>query len=219
MTASSRPVFRGLRVAAAVALGAAACVPHITPITGTTVLRSLPGTALPDGHHLVVFTWTLEDPDMLSRGEGTVRTAAPDSARVDFFLGGGLGSGAAVLIGPELRLAPGAERVKGLFVPPAPLLWAVAGRAAPPALPDTVIRVDGDTLRVDIGKPRAWRLTFAHDSLRRVERVNGEHVVEWVSLGAAGRVRYRNEVTRRQLDVVVVRTQEAQPHAGIWTLP
>jgi hypothetical protein len=200
-------------------LAPAGCVPHIAGPAGVVVARAMPATALPVGHHLIVFTWTLEDPDMLSRGEGAVRTAAPDSARLDFFLGGGLGSGSAILIGPELRLAPGTERIKGLFVPPAPLLWAVAGRAAPPALPDTVARVDGDTLRVDIGTPLAWRLTFAHDSLRRVERVNGKHVVEWVTRFADGRVRYRNEVSRRQLDVVVTRTQPIRPDAVAWTLP
>jgi len=180
--------------------------------------RELPATSLPRGHHLVVFTWTLEDPDMLSRGEGAVRSASPDSARLDFFLSGGLGSGAAILIGDELRVAPEAERIKGLFMPPTPLLWAVAGRASVPAIADTVFRVDGDTLRVDIGKPLSWRLTFARDTLRRLERVSGKRVVEWVSRFADGRVRYRNEITRRQLDILVTKVEGTKLNATIWTL-
>lgn len=198
---------------------ATACAPLVRPSTGTTVVRAIPGTALPSGHRLVVFTWTLEEPDSYTRGEGAVRHAAPDSARVDFFLGGGLGTGSAILIGSELRLAPEAERVRAVLVPPAPLLWAVAGRAAPPALPDTVVRVDGDTLRVDIGRPMSWRLTFAHDTLRRLERVSGRRVIEWVERSADGRVRYRDEVGRRQLDVVVTRAEETKLDATIWTLP
>jgi hypothetical protein len=188
-------------------------------MTGSAIVRPIPATSLPAGQQLVVFTWTMEDPDMFSRGEGAVRTASPDSARIDFFLSGGLGSGAAVLIGDDLRLAPGAERVKGLFVPPAPMLWAVAGRAAPPALADTVLRADGDTLRADIGTPVSWRLTFARDTLRRVEHVDGKHVIEWVARFADGSVRYRNERQRRQLDVVVTRVQETRLDASIWTLP
>jgi hypothetical protein len=205
-------------LAIACALVTASCAARARPLTGTTVARALPGTSLPSGHHLVVFTWTLEDPDMSTRGEGAVRSASPDSARVDFFLSGGLGSGAALLIGQELRVAPGAEKIKGLFIPPAPLLWAVAGRAAPPPMPDTVMRVDGDTLRVDIGKPLAWRLTFVRDSLRRVEYVSSDKIVEWVSRSADGRVRYRNQSTRRQLDIVVTKVERTRIDASAWTL-
>ncbi len=182
------------------------------------MVRAIPATTLPPGHQVVVFNWTLEDPDMFSRGEGAVRSASPDSARLDFFLGGGMGSGAAVLVGDQLRLAPGAERVRGMLMPSAPLLWAVAGRAAPPALPDTMIRVDGDTLRVDIGNPLEWRLTFAKDSLRRVERVSGKHIVEWVSRASDGRVRYRNESTRRQLDIVITKVERTRIDVSAWTL-
>ena len=156
---------------------------------------------------------------MFSRGEGAVRQAAPDSARLDFFLGGGLGTGSAILIGTEMRLASDADRMVRRLIPAPPLLWAVLGRAAPPASHDTVFRVDGDTLRVDIGNPLSWRLTFARDTLRRVERVSGSRVVEWVSRSAGGRVRYRNELSRRQLDVVVTRIEGTTIDAAIWTLP
>ncbi|HEX7939114.1 MAG TPA: hypothetical protein VF483_08985 [Gemmatimonadaceae bacterium] len=200
-------------------VSALACAPRVRPATGVVVKRSLPATALARGHRLIVFRWTLEDADIFSRGEGAVRQAGPDSARLDFFLGGGLGTGSAVLIGNEVRLASDADRMTRRLVPAAPLLWAVLGRAAPPASSDTVFHVDGDTLRVDIGNPMSWRLTFEREMLRRVERVSGARVVEWVSRAADGRVRYRNELSRRQLDVMVTRNEGTRIDADSWTLP
>jgi hypothetical protein len=194
------------------------CVPRVRPATGSVVRRAIPATSLPAGHRLTVFTWELTDQDMFTRGEGAVRSASPDSARLDFFLSGGLGSGSAVLIGANLEVAPGAERIKGLLMPTAPMLWAVTGRAAPPAMPDTTLRVDADTLRVDIGKPLSWRFTFVRDSLRRVERISGTRVVEWVARFADGRVRYRNESSRRQLDIAVTKVEKTRLDATVWTL-
>jgi hypothetical protein len=167
-----------------------------------------------------VFTWTLEDRDFEGRGEGAARMAYPDSARVDFFLAGGISSGAAVLLGSELRLAEDAGRLIRRLVPTAPLLWAALGRlAVPPAL-DTVARVDGDTLRADIGKPVAWRLTFARDTLRRVERIAGGRIVESVSRLADGRVQYQDARSRRRLSLTVTRAHDASTFdASIWNLP
>jgi hypothetical protein len=156
-----------------------------------------------------VFRWELEDQDLVARGEGAARSAYPDSVRLDFFLAGGMGGGAAVLIGDELRLPPRADDLARRVVPPAPLLWAALGRLSVAALPDTAARVDGDTLRVDIGAPVAWRATFVRDTLRRLERVEGARVTEWVErAGGAGgwRVRYRNETNRRKLELTTSRT-------------
>jgi len=198
-------------------LSTAACAPRLRPLTGSPAPRRLPGSALPAGHRHVVFTWILEDRDFEGRGEGAARLASPDSARVDFFLAGGLGSGAAVLIGDELRLAESAGRLARQLVPPAPLLWAAFGKAAVPSAPNTVVHVDGDTLRADIGEPVAWRLTFARDTLRRVERVDGGRIVESVSRLTDGRVQYRNAVSRRRLDLFVTRSENASTFdATIW---
>jgi len=207
---------RSLSACAVAAFGVAACAPRVRPLTGNRVVRALPATSLERGHRLIVFKWILEDRDSHTRGEGAVRQAGPDSARLDFFLGGGLGSGAAALIRDELRIPVGAEKVAGIFMPPLPMLWAIVGRAAPPALPDTVLRMDGDTLRVDIGRPMSWRLTFARDTLRRVEHVDGKRVVEWVSRYADGRVRYRHQSTRRQLDVTITKSEPTKLDATIW---
>lgn len=194
------------RVVAIVTLGAlilAACAPRLRPLPGAPAPAVLPEAALPAGHRRVIFQWELQDPDLTARGEGVARTASPDSVRLDFFLAGGLGSGAAVLIGTELRLPPAAVDFVRRLIPPPPLLWAALGRLAVPALADTNARVDGDTLRADIGVPVAWRVTFVRDTLHRLERVNDGRVVEWVQRGS--RVRYRNELSRRRLDLTVSR--------------
>lgn len=151
---------------------------------------------------------------MTGRGEGVARVAAPDSARIDLFLAGGFGSGAAVLIGDSLRV-PGGTMARR-FIPPAPLLWATLGRVALPALADTSARVDGELLRVDIGTPPSWRLTFRRDSLIRLERVRDGRIVEWVERSGVT-VRYRSEEARRVLLLTIKRAQEVSPFdAAIW---
>lgn len=195
---------RAIAVATLSALmAAAACAPRLRPLPGAPAPAAFPRAELPSGHRRAVFQWELEDPDITARGEGVARTASPDSVRLDFFLAGGLGSGAAVLIGSEVRLPPGAMDFVRRLIPTPPLLWAALGRLAVPALPDTSARVDGDTLRADIGVPVAWRVTFVRDSLRRLERVDNGRVIEWVERGS--RVRYRNELSRRRLDLTVSR--------------
>ena len=192
-----------------------ACAPRLRPLPGARAPAALPRAELPAGHHRIVFQWELEDPDLTARGEGAARMASPDSVRLDFFLAGGLGSGAAVLIGTELRLPSGAADVVRRLVPPPPLLWAALGRLAVPALADTNARVDGDTLRADIGVPVAWRITFVRDTLRRLERVDDGRVVEWVERGS--RVRYRNELSRRRLDLTISRTDQTDAFdSAIW---
>lgn len=154
---------------------------------------------------------------MNGRGDGAARIAAPDSARLDFFLGGGFGQGGAVLIGDSLRTPGGVADLARRLVPPPTLLWAVLGRVALPNLPDTVIRVDGTTLRADIGKPVAWRLTFHGDTLTRAERVDNGHVLEWVERSDAAHVSYRNEAARRSLQMAVTKTFEVPEFdASIW---
>lgn len=196
------------------------CAPKLRPLAGAPAPGRLPAGVVFTSPHRFVFRWELQDPDLTARGEGAARVAPPDSARLDFFLAGGSASGAAVLIGGELRLPSRADDMSRRLVPPAPLLWAALGRVAVPPAADTVVRVDGDTLRADIATPVAWRLTFVRDSLRRVERVNGGRIVEWVERGADGRVRYRHETSRRRLDLSVTRSDEVGAFdAAIWDLP
>ncbi len=204
--------------ALAAALSVGACAPRLTPLIGVPKPASvLPRADLPQGHHKIIFTWELQDRDFRTKGDGAAQLASPDSARLDFFLGGGFGSGAAVLIGDSLRTPPGSGDLARRFVPPPPLLWAVLGRVALPNLPDTVIRVEGVTLRADVGQPVAWRLSFHGDTLFRAERVSGGRVEEWVERTDSNHVRYHNSGGRRTLELTVTRTEEVSEFdASTW---
>jgi hypothetical protein len=205
----------GRRLAlAAVAPAIVACAARLHPLTGAPAIATLPHTELPVGHRQIVFDWELQDRDMIGRGDGVARIAGPDSARLDLFLGGGLGGGAAVLIDDSLQVTGGS--VARRFIPPPPLLWATMGRVAVPPLPDTVARVDGELLRVDIGVPANWRLTFRRDSLIRLERVHDGRIIEWVERSGST-VQYRSEEARRALRLTIKRVQEVPPFdASIW---
>jgi hypothetical protein len=205
-------------VAIGIAGATVGCVPKLTPLSGSEVPASrLPRTALPPGHRKVVFDWELQDGEMNARGDGAAQIAAPDSARLDFFLGGGFGHGAAILIGDSLRTPGGIGDLALRVVPPPPMLWAVMGRVALPNLPDTTIRVEGTTLRADIGRPVTWRFTFHGDTLTRAEHVESGRVTEWVDRADPTHIRYRSETTRRSLQLTVTRTDEvAGFDAGIW---
>src|SRR5438045_4238617 len=144
-------------------VGALGCVPTAPPLQGVLAPdRSLPSLQLATGHRQLVFKWEYQEGDIAARGDGAVRTAAPDSARLDFFLGGGLGGGAALLIGDSLR-SPHADLVRQ-YVPPTPMMWAALGRLAIPPLPDTVVHIDGDVLRADVGSPVQWRVAIRGDT-------------------------------------------------------
>lgn len=190
------------------------CTPRLRPLGGTPAPARMPLTELAAGHRQIEFDWELQDRDMTGRGEGVARIAGPDSARLDLFLAGGFGSGAAVLIADSLRV-PGGTMARR-FIPPAPLLWASLGRVAIPALHDTTARVDGELLRVDIGMPAGWRLTFRRDSLVRLERVRDGRIVEWVERNGVT-VRYRSEEARRVLLLTIKRVHEVPAFdAAIW---
>jgi hypothetical protein len=195
-------------------LVAASCAPRLRPLAGAPTVARLPSTELPPIHRQIVFDWELVDRDVTGRGEGVARVAGPDSARLDLFLAGGFGSGAAILIADSLR-TPGSGLPRR-FIPPPPLLWAALGRVALPALPDTTARVDGELLRVDIGKPVGWRLTFRRDSLVRLERIRDGRIAEWVER-SGNVVHYRSEEARRALSLTIKRAQEVPPFdASIW---
>ncbi len=200
------------------AVAGTACVPRLTPLTGIpTPSNNLPHAALAPGHRKIVFDWELEDREITGRGDGAAQIASPDSARLDFFVGGGFGGGAAVLIGDSLRVPGAVAEIIRRLIPPPPLLWALMGRVALPNLADTVIRVEGGTLRADIGSPVAWRLTFRGDTLVRAERVHEGRVIEWVDRGDGRRVHYRSETGRRSLWLTITRTDEVPGFdASIW---
>jgi len=194
-----------------------ACVPSAPPLAGVMAPdRSLPALTLASGHRHIVFRWDYQEGDIAARGDGSVRTAAPDSARLDFFLGGGLGAGAAVLIGDSLR-APNAELARR-YIPPTPMMWAALGRLAIPALPDTVVRIDGDLLRADVGRPIQWRVAIRGDTLVTLEHISGGKIIESLTREANGALVYRASGARRQLSLTILRQQPGSFDETIWSL-
>ncbi|MGI9075995.1 MAG: hypothetical protein ACR2G6_01545 [Gemmatimonadaceae bacterium] len=185
------------------ALGCARA-PHAPPLAGAPSKVRIPDTDLPAGHRSVTFRWTYSDPDVRMRGDGVARIAAPDSARIDFFLDGGLGGGRAILIGDKVRI-PGMN-LMARFLPPPPLLWATLGRLRVPPAADTLVRLDGETLRADIGRDPIWRSAFARGELRRLERIDDDRLREWVVRDSTGGSRYQQPVARRTLGITVIRT-------------
>lgn len=193
-----------------------ACVPKAKPLTGVPAPASLPPIELPAGHTRFVFDWKYEDPDIHASGDGALRAAYPDSARLDLFVGGGLGGATAILIGDDLR-APGPNAIRRM-IPPAPLLWAAVGRLAVPPAADTTARLDGDTLRVDIGRGNVWRVTIAGGSLRRLERIDDGRIVQSVIRADDRHVRYFEAASRRSLELVITSVDRTTGYdASIWS--
>lgn len=210
--------FRLNLVARAALAGVAlsACAQRIHPLIGVAPLNAtLPAFAIPATPQKLTFRWELNDNSIVARGDGVARLQAPDHARVDLFLGGGFGAAAAaILVGDSLIVPPGASGRD--MVPPAPLLWAALGRLALPAVPDTIIRVAGDTLRASLGSPVKWRITSVAGALTRVERISGNRIVEWVDRGNGRRIHYELS-GRRSLVLDIENQQPAAPFdASIW---
>jgi hypothetical protein len=205
------------RFAVLILAAAPSCVPSAAPLKGVLAPdRSLPALSLPSGHRHLVFKWDYQEGDIAARGDGSVRTAAPDSARLDFFLGGGLGAGAAVLIRDSLR-SPHAELARR-YIPPSPMMWAALGRLAIPPLPDTVVRIDGDLLRADVGRPVQWRVTIRADTLVALEHISDGKITESIARGADRVLTYRAPGARRRLDLTILRDEPGSFDASIWSL-
>ena len=198
-------------------VGALGCVPTAPPLKGVLAPdRSLPSLQLATGHRQLVFKWEYQEGDLAARGDGSVRTAAPDSARLDFFLGGGLGAGAALLIGDSLR-SPHVELARR-YIPPSPMMWAALGRLAIPPLPDTVIRIDGGLVRADIGRPVQWRVAIRGDTLVALEHLSAGKITERLARESNGQVVYQAPGARRRLALTILREQPGSFDDSIWSL-
>jgi hypothetical protein len=195
----------------------AACTPRAAPLKGVLAPdRALPSIAMASGHRHFVFRWDYQEGDIAARGDGSIRTAAPDSARLDFFLGGGLGAGGAILIGDSLR-TPHADLARR-YIPPAPLMWAALGRLAIPPLADTVVRVDGELTRADIGRPLQWRVAIRGDTLVELDHVSDGKITESLTRGANGTLTFHVPGARRTLQLTIIREEPGSFDASIWSL-
>jgi hypothetical protein len=204
-------------VVLALLLTTGACAPKLKPLGGDIAPVAMPRTEMPRGNHQIFFDWEYSDQDMTGKGNGVARVTYPDSARLDFFLLGGFAGGSAVLIGDSLQL-PGIDLFRRL-IPPPTLMWTLLGRSAFPVTRDTAVRRDGAFLRADLGKPVQWRATFRSDSLIRLDRVDGDRVIEWIEHLPERRIEYRQETARRSLKLQVTRVDSVGSFdASIWSV-
>ena len=209
----SRSLVRSLAVGAIVISGVA-CAPRAGTLSGVPSTRTLPPTALPPGHRRVVFQWVYRERVFSGRGTGVARIAPPDSVRLDFFLENGAGAGYVILIGDSLAIPEDAPVRR--YVPPVPMLWAALGRITFTAR-DTTVRLDGDTLRAEIGTDPVWRLTFGSDQPVRIERILGGRIEDLVERTDSSRVVYRQPRAGRSLNMsVTARYKEAVFNEAIW---
>jgi len=193
------------------------CAPAAAPLKGVLAPdRSLPPISMPGGHRHIVFKWEYQEGDIVARGDGSIRTAAPDSARLDFFLGGVLGACGAILIGASLR-SPHADLARR-YIPPTPLMWAALGRLAIPALPDTVVRIDGELTRADIGRPLRWRVALKGDTLVELDHLSDGKIIESLTRRANGVLTFEAPGARRTLRLTVIREETGSFDASIWSL-
>ncbi len=218
--------------AMAMIFSVAACTPGARVLRGTPTQSALPPTRLSSKPTLLKFTWTYKDETFEANGDGAVRVGPPDRARLDFFLKNGMTGGYAILVRDSLEV-PGIDLVRR-FLPPVPLLWAALGRLALPTTRDTVVRVDGDTLRADFGDlrgrdasaadGRAWRLAYSGTTLARVDRIEGGRIIEWVTRRRNGagqwELQYVHEGARRRLGISVTDTTIVEGFDdAIWRKP
>ena len=200
-------------------VAAASCAPKLAPLANGTPVpatQPLPVIQLPRHSQRIVFNWRLQEAELEVHGEGAARVAAPDSARIDLFVAGGLGSGAAWVIGDQMRLdAP--DALKRVLPPPA-FLWAALGRFAIPSGKDTVVSRSDSVLTAEIGPAPRWRLMLRGDRITRLERAEGDKVVDRLERRADGSLVYYHAPTRRQLTLTISRVDSVAPFdASIWT--
>ncbi len=209
---------RFLVVVLIIAATASGCTPKLAPLANATPVpraEPLPVIRLPRHNQRIVFNWRLQESELEVHGEGAARIAAPDSARVDLFVAGGLGSGVAWVIGDQMRLdAP--DALKRVLPPPA-FLWAALGRFAIPAGKDTVVARADSTITAEIGPSPRWRLSLRGDRISRLERADGEKVIDRLERKADGSLVYFHAPTRRQLTLTITRVDSVAPFdATIW---
>jgi hypothetical protein len=196
-----------------VVLVAACIAPRAPVLTGLPHSGPIPATRLDPGHSRLIFRWTYDDPLFAARGEGVARIASPDSVRLDFFVDGGVVGGSAILFGDSIITPPEADGRR--YLPPVPLLWAALGVFRITS-PDTLARIQGDTLWVDLGTVQTWRAAFAGAGLASVERIDGGRRREMVRRDST-LVTYRSYSSRRRLTLSGLRRVPEKPFdPSIW---
>lgn len=214
MRSSARRLLVRVAVLAAAIGAACAGAPRAGPLTGVPVATRLPATALPAGHRRVIFRWEYRERVFAARGDGVARIAPPDSVRIDLFLENGSYGGFVILIADSVVATAQDDARRSL--PPPPLLWASLGVVRVTGA-DTAVRLDGDTLRAQVGADPAWRATFSPTAFVRLDRIVRDRVEETVERPDSTRVVYRQPGAGRSL-VLSLRPaiREQAFDASIW---
>lgn len=173
---------------------------------------------------VVIFEWSVREPDLRLEGDGFVRLQDPDRARLDLFMDNGEAVLSASLVEDQLRAREG-TRLE--VVPSAALLWASLGVFRPgegatllgaEAYDEDTYRLryslpDGDELRYEF---RAGRVTGAElrhegDAVHRVVVTRGE------GAGLPAEATYRNLASFSELKVTVQTVERVDSHpSDIW---
>ncbi|HMU60914.1 MAG TPA: hypothetical protein PKA66_03960 [Gemmatimonadales bacterium] len=85
----------------------------------------------PDGHRVRRFRWLFNDGQASVGGQGSARTAGPDSMRFDIAGPWGIGGAAAMVVGDQARWVQPPDIIARL-IPSYPLMWAMFGVMRPP---------------------------------------------------------------------------------------
>ena len=173
---------------------------------------------------LVIFHWSVREPELRAEGSGFARLQHPDRARLDLFMDNGEAVLAATLVEDQLTAREGTQ----LQVVPSPaMLWASLGVFRPgegvtligaETLDDDVLRLryrlaDGDELRYEFRSGRVTEVELRHegDAVHRIalSRDGGGELPTEAT--------YRNLASFSELKVTVQTVERVDSHpSDIW---
>ena len=146
------------------------------------------------------FSWHLNEAGSRLSGVGVARVEPPYKARLDLFLENHESVLSVALIDEDLRLPYGS---RGDILPRVDRMWATLGVFRP--LGDAVLvggdRLEGDAQRIRYRQADGTELHYevASGTLRLVELLEGDAVVQWVRVEGSDDGRYPREATYRNL--------------------
>jgi hypothetical protein len=196
-----------------------ACIPRMQPLTGNIApVRLLPPSSLTGSPRAIHFDWSFRDESFILAGEGVARLAPPDSVRLDLFSRSGELVSVLALVGDSVRVPGGTPDVVKSLLPSPPMLWAALGALMVAPQADTVVRVDGDTLRADIGRAPVWRAAFVGGRLVRLDAARAGRLRESLWRPDSAHIRYLSRTADRELRLTIVRQEDVRSFdATIWT--
>ena len=146
------------------------------------------------------FSWQLNEAGSRLSGVGVARVEPPARARLDLFLANGETVITAALVESDLRLPYGS---RDDILPPVDLIWATLGVFRPVGDAELVggDRLEGgqERLRYELIDGTELHYEVAAGTLRSVELLKSDHVVQWVRVTGSDDGRYPQEATYRNL--------------------